>query len=197
MGDPPKLRNKYSRPQRLWDVDRLKNEKGLKREFGLKNMRELWMTETQLKKYRREARRLLALTQEERENSEQKVLSKLVKLGVLKDGASLDDVLSLSVRDFLERRLQTIVKRKDMARTMVQSRQLITHGFISVNDQRVSVPSYLVDAKTEGSISYAKKIDIEPPTAPQDEKKAESTSNESKENKPDTNEPGENEKQVE
>lgn len=158
MGDPRKLRNKSERPKKLWDVDRLTEEKGLKLEYGLKNMRELWMATAELKKYRREARRLLSVTEEQRRDDATKVLTKLAKFGMLREGATIDEVLSLEVRAVLERRLQTIVLRKGLARTMPQSRQLITHGFIMVNGSCVTRPNYLVRMSDE--VAHSKPIDI-------------------------------------
>lgn len=144
MGDPRKLRNKYERPKKLWDADRLGKEKGLKTEYGLRCMRELWRCTAELKKFRREARRLLSLTEEDRKDDAKKILRKLARLGVLKDGSVLDDVLSLEVRAVLERRLQTLVLRKGLARTISQSRQLITHGFIAIKGRKVTRPGYVV-----------------------------------------------------
>ena len=166
MGDPPKLRNKYSRPKHLWAADRIKEDSALKKEYGLKNMRELWLATAELKKYRREARRLLSLTAEERERDKGKILMKLNKLGVLNKESAIDDILSLTVKHILERRLATIVYRKGLAHTMPQSRQLITHGFISVKGRKISAPSYLVNIEEEINISYAKAIDLnkKPPT---------------------------------
>ncbi|MEW6036318.1 MAG: 30S ribosomal protein S4 [Candidatus Micrarchaeota archaeon] len=185
MGDPRKLRNKYERPKKLWDADRLKEEKTLKTEYGLRNMRELWRSTAELKKYRREARRLLSLTEEERRDDARKVLQKLARLGILKEGAVLDDVLSLEVRNILERRLQTLVLRKGLARTVSQSRQLITHGFIAINGRKVTRPSYVVSLDEEPSLSHAREIDIsvkapeeKPPEKPaeaKEEKPAEPT----------------------
>ena len=160
MGDPPKLRNKFERPKRLWDKDRLEEDKGFKNDYGLKNMKELWVMSGELKKYRRVARRLLSVTEEERKEDAQKILTKLYKRGVLKQGAVLEDVLTLTIRDLLERRLQTLVVRKGLARTMAQSRQLITHGFISLKNRKVKTPSYLVDAGDEAALGYAKPIDV-------------------------------------
>jgi len=173
MGDPPRLRNKSVRPKKLWDVDRLKEEKKFQRDYGLKNMRELWISVAELKKYRREARRLLSLSEEERAVDTEKILNKLNKLGVLKKDSGLDDVLSLSVKDVLERRLQTLVLRKGLANTISQSRQLITHGFISVNGRKVSAPSYLVGIGEESVLSYAKQIDLskKPPQSDSTDKK--------------------------
>jgi small subunit ribosomal protein S4 len=171
MGDPRKLRNKYERPKKLWDVDRLAEEKGLKTEYGLRSMRELWRSTAELKKFRREARRLLSVTEEERRDDAKKVLAKLAKLGVLKEGAVIDDVLSLEVKAILERRLQTIVLRKGLAKSTSQSRQLITHGFIAINGKKVTRPGYVVNLSEEAALSYARPIDLSV-KAPAEEKPA-------------------------
>lgn len=175
MGDPPKLRNKFARPKRIWDKDRISEEKVLKKEYGLKSMRELWVIAEELKKYRREARRLLSLGEEEREEDADKIISKLLKLNVLKQGAVVEDILGLTVKDLLERRLQTLVMRKGLARTMRQSRQLITHGFITLQGRKAATPSYLVDAEEENMLGYAKPIDItvKEPEQAEEEKAAE------------------------
>jgi len=119
-----------------------------------------------LKKYRREARRLLSLTEEERREDAEKILARLQRMGLLTKNTALDDILSLGVKDVLERRLQSIVLRKGLAYTMPQSRQLITHGYIALNGRRISSPSYLVYKEQESHIVYAKKIDIRPPKQP-------------------------------
>jgi len=160
MGDPRRLRNKYERPKKLWDADRITEEKALRVGYGLRNMRELWMATAVLKKFRREARRLNSIPEEERREDAKKILTKLARLGILKEGASLDDVLSLEVKEVLERRLQTLVLRKGLARTMTQARQLITHGFIAVNGRRVSRPNYIVSLEDEPTLSHAKPIDL-------------------------------------
>ncbi len=159
MGDPRRLRNKFERPKRLWDESRIEHDKKLKQEYGLKNSGEVWRAAAELKKYRREARRLLTLGGEERERVENKILTKLARLGIMKEG-KIEDVLSLEVKDILERRLQTVVVRKGLARTMRQARQLITHGFVSVSGCRVTVPSYMVSVEDEKSIIYTKPIDL-------------------------------------
>ncbi len=159
MGDPRRLRNKYTRPKRLWDEDRISHDKELKGEYGLKNSGEVWKSLDELRKYRREARRLLSLTEEERAGDTEKILTKLARLGIMKEG-NLEDILALSVKQVLERRLQTIVMRKGLARTMKQARQLITHGFISIKGRKINVPSYLVTREEEPAIGYTKAIDL-------------------------------------
>ncbi len=174
MGDPRRLRNKFDRPKKLWDEQRIAREKALKRKYGLKNMSEIWRAMAELKKYRREARRLLSLTEEERKEDEQKILDKLVRMGILKPNSQLDDVLSLTVEQILERRLQTVVQRKGLARTMRQARQLITHGFIALDGRRVTRPGIMISVEDEPKIGYFKQIDISvKPPSQQEEKKIE------------------------
>lgn len=160
MGCPRRLRNQLRRPKKLWDVDRIKHDKALKIEYGLKNMKELWRALEELKKSRREARRLLSLEEEERRGDAEKILNKLAKLGILKAGSKIDDVLSLEVRTVLERRFQTMVVRKGLARTMRQARQLITHGFIAIGGRSVTRPGYMISLAEEAELSYARPIDI-------------------------------------
>ncbi len=160
MGDPRKFRNKFERPKRLWDEDRIAEDKELRTIYGLKNSSEVWKAAAKLKRYRREARRLLSLSAEEREKDANKILTKLTRLGIMKKGGTVDDILSLTVKDVLERRLQTIVVRKGLARTMRQARQLITHGFISINGRKITIPGYIVESSEEEGISYAKPFDI-------------------------------------
>jgi small subunit ribosomal protein S4 len=46
--------------------------------------------------------------------------------------------------EFLERRLSTVVFRGKFASTISGAKQLISHGFIQVNGQKVDISSYLV-----------------------------------------------------
>jgi len=181
MGDPRKFSNKYEHPKRLWEADRITQEKGLKREYGLKTMRELWVMNQELKKMRREARRLLSVSEEERKRDLPKLMTKLARLGILDRSAKLEQVLSLSVKDVLERRLQTRVVKRGLAKTMKQARQLITHGFISVKGRKVDSPSYLVPVVEDDTIDYYKKIDLEVPEEEEEEKSAPKPKEEKKE----------------
>lgn len=169
MGDPRRLRNKFDRPKKLWDVDRVSHDKALRIEYGLKNTGELWRAAAELKKYRREARRLQALTEDERKEDAQKILTKLVRLGVLKEGTDINEILALEVRAILERRLQTIVLRKGLARTMKQARQLITHGYVGLNGRRLTRPGIMLNLKDEAAIMYTKPIDISVRSEDEDE----------------------------
>ena len=170
-------------------MDRIAHDRALMNEYGLKNMRELWRATAELKKYRREARRLLSVTEEERKDDAKKILQKLARLGIMKEGAVLDDVLSLEVRTVLERRLGTMVLRKGLATTVAQARQLITHGFIAINNRMVTRPGYLVSVEEEASLSHSKPIELKAKPPPEEkpaqaEKPAEKSAEAPAEEKP-------------
>jgi small subunit ribosomal protein S4 len=155
MGDPKKQRKKYDTPRYRWRKDILQEELKLLGQYGLRNKHELWHLKTTLSKTRGIARSLISKTVEERTKMENEQLVKLKKLGILQDTAVLDNVLDLNIEDLLERRLQTIVFRKGLARTVYQSRQLITHGHITIDGRRVTIPGYLVPKADEPNVVYS------------------------------------------
>lgn len=159
MGDPRKLRNKYESPRKVWDADRIKRDKGLTATYGLKNTREIWVALAQLKKARSGAMKYLSLGEAGREKGKP-LMERLIKLGIVPPEGKLDDVLALSVENFLDRRLQTRVMKKGLARTARQARQLVTHGFIAVGGKCVTIPSYVVSVKEDPLVSYYKAVDI-------------------------------------
>ena len=155
MGDPKKQRKKFETPRFRWRKDILQEELKLIGQYGLRNKHELWRHKTMLSKTRGIARSLIGKTPEERVKMENELLTRLKKLGILSETAVLDNVLDLSIEDLLERRLQTIVFRKGLARTAFQSRQLITHGHITIGNRRVTVPSYTVSKEEEPNVIYS------------------------------------------
>jgi small subunit ribosomal protein S4 len=155
MGDPRKQRKKFETPRFRWRKDILQEELKLLGQYGLRNKHELWRHKTYLSKVRGIARSLISETPERREKMEGELLARLKKLGILQETAVLDNVLDLTIEDILERRLQTIVFRKSLTRTIFQSRQLITHGHISINGRRVTIPGYVVPKAEEAEIAYS------------------------------------------
>ena len=155
MGDPKKQRKKYDTPRFRWRKDILQEELKLLGQYGLRNKHELWRHKTALSKTRGIARSLISKTTEERAKMENEALTKLKKLGILQETAVLDNVLDLSIEDILERRLQTIVFRKGLTRTIFQARQLITHGHVSIDNRRVTIPGYIVPKTEEAQITYS------------------------------------------
>lgn len=154
MGDPKKPRKQYERPRRLWDKQRIDADSKLVETYGLKNMREAWKAQSWVRIKRQNARKLLALSGDEKTFKEKELLESLQKLGILRENALVDDVLALTTKDFLERRLQTIVWRKGFANTPKQARQFIVHGHVAVNGQRVNRPSFMVTKAVEGTITW-------------------------------------------
>jgi small subunit ribosomal protein S4 len=157
MGDPKLSRRKYDTPSHPWQGTRIKEENELIKKYGLKNKRELWKAQSELRNYRRQGRNLLArlrLGDEQAQKERMSLLKKLAILGVLPEDATLDDVLALEVERMLERRLQTLVYLKGLAYTAKQARQLIVHGHTTVNDRKVTVPGYMVKKHEEPSIAY-------------------------------------------
>ncbi len=154
MGDPRHSKKAYDSPKKPWDRKLLETERKMLDQYGLRNKREVRRVQTLLRKKRANARTLLALPLEQRVAKEKELLDSLVKMGIMRGTPQLNDVLSLTVEAFLERRLETLVVRKRMANTMRQARQFITHGHIQVGDHKVTVPSYFVTKDEENTIKY-------------------------------------------
>ncbi|MEM5844373.1 MAG: 30S ribosomal protein S4 [Candidatus Aenigmatarchaeota archaeon] len=142
-------RKKYEVPRKPWDKERLERERKIMKDYGLKRKRELWRAEAILRKYRRIARDLAAKKDKKKEKE---LIEKLNRLGLLDEKASLDDVLSLTVENILERRLQTIVFRKGLANTIKHARQLIVHGHVFIDRRKVPYPGYIVRRGEEEKI---------------------------------------------
>jgi small subunit ribosomal protein S4 len=155
MGDPKKQRKKYDTPRFPWRTDALQEELKLLGQYGLRNKHELWRHETMLSKFRGIARSLIGEPAETRRKMENELLTRLKKLGILNETAVLDNVLDLTIEDLLERRLQTIVFRKGLSKTIHQARQLITHGHVAIGNQRMTIPTYIVTKQEESQIAYA------------------------------------------
>jgi len=149
MGYPGKNHKSYQPPKRPFEKTRIEGETRLVIEYGLRNKREVWKAQAHLRKYRKGARNLLALGsgsahKDIYDAKKEELIGHLQRAGLLGPDAGIDDVLSLKVQTQLERRLQTVVYRKGLARSPKQARQLITHGHIAIGGRRVSIPGYQV-----------------------------------------------------
>jgi len=166
MGDPKKPRKTYSRPKNPWRSEQLAQELYLVGTYGLRNKRELWKTQGELSNVRKQARHLLAASPEVRAKDGKKLLDSLTRRGLVAEGVTLDDVLNLSVEDFLGRRLQTLIYKKGAAVSPLQARQLIVHGHIKIGKRRVDIPGYHVTAEEEGALQVTGGIGTPKPPAP-------------------------------
>ncbi|MDV0442709.1 30S ribosomal protein S4 [Methanorbis rubei] len=159
MGYPGKNTKQYSSPKRRFEKSRIESERVLAITYGLRNKREIWRATEVLRKHRGGAREVLAMMSAAGETPKtvarrDELINTLQRYGMVGANAAMDDILTLKVENILERRLQTIVYRKGLARSPKQARQLITHGHIAINGQRVSVPGYMVSVSEEAGVAY-------------------------------------------
>ena len=141
----------YSRPKRPFDKARIEEEVGIVEEFGLKNKREIWKADAKIKSIREKAKKLISSKPEE----QQALFNKLNKMGIKVN--SISSVLSLDKKDYMRRRLQTVVVTRKLATTPKQARQLIVHKKVLVDGKAVNSPSYTVPVELESKITLKDK----------------------------------------
>jgi len=146
-----KKHKRYSKPKRPFDKERILEEGEIKKEFGLKNKKEIWKSESEIKVIRERAKKLISADEKE----QKEFFDRLKKIGL--NVNTISDVLSLDKKDYLNRRLQTIVVSKKLATTQKSARQLITHKKVMVNGEVVSSPSYIVPVSLENKIFLKQK----------------------------------------
>jgi len=156
MGDPKFPSKHYNTPSHPWQKTRIEQEKTLTHQYGLKSKKEIWKADTKVREMRRQARKLTAKSNDQQAQKEKELLlGKLNRLGMLEQGAALEDILRMSPENILDRRLQTQVYLQGLASTVKQSRQLIIHGHISVEGAVNRVPGMLVTRTQEKNITYS------------------------------------------
>merc|ERR1711871_55837 len=146
------------RPRRSYDKERLDAELKLIGTYGLKNKREIWRIGLVLSKVRAVARQLLTL--EERDPQRvfqgQALMRRMIRYGILdEDKQRLDYVLALKIEDFMERRLQNLVFKRGLAKSIHHARVLIRQKHIRVGRQIVNVPSFMVRVESQPHIEFA------------------------------------------
>ena len=141
----------YSKPKRPFEKARIEEEAEIKEEYGLKNKTEIWKANSKIRTIRERAKKLIPRGEEEKKA----LFDRLKKMGF--KASSLSDVLSLDKKDYLNRRLQTVVFKKKLANSPKHARQMITHKKILVNGRTVDSPSYVVPVELENKITAVKK----------------------------------------
>src|SRR3989338_9147506 len=154
MGDTKKFRKKYQTPAHPWNKARIEEEKVLVKEYGLVKKKEIQIATSFLKKYKDIAKKLIADPTLQGAKEKEQMLTKLKRLGLITEAAALDDVLDLDVKDILERRVQTLLFRKGLAKTPKQARQFITHGHVLIAGKAVTSPSTLVSIEGQNMITF-------------------------------------------
>ena len=160
MGHPKFARPKYDTPTHPWKKSRIEEEHDLKEQYGLKKvggMKEIWKAKSKLRRWRQNAMKLIGrVDTSEGHFSREKVdlVGSLHRRGLLGDGATLDDILQISVEHVLSRRLQSQVYYRGLASSMRQARQLVVHGHIGLGDQKMTVPGYIITRDDEQLLNY-------------------------------------------
>jgi len=170
MGDPKQPRKKYHGPTMVWEKERIEEEKKILKEYGIKNKKEIWKLSSSLKRFKDLAKKSIAAEGVQADKEKKQLIDRLVRLGLVKPNASLDDILGLTLKDILERRLQTIVVRLGLARSARQARQFITHQHIIVGDRKITSPSYIVSKEEELKVTFVSSSALSDPEHPEREK---------------------------
>lgn len=154
MGDPRKTRRKYSTPGHPWQKERIDRENKLSDDYGLKNKKELWRHDSMLKQFKIQAKDLISRDDKQAEIEQKLFMQRLEKLNLMPADSKLEKVLELKLENILNRRLQTMLVKKGLARTLTQARQFVVHGHVTVNGNVVDIPSYLLNAAEESTIQF-------------------------------------------
>ena len=151
MGDIKRKKRKFSKPRKLFDRARIDSENKISQKYGLKNKKEIWKASSQISKIRRQAKNLIPKSDEDKAI----FFDKLNKMGF--KVSDISDVLALTEEDFLDRRLQTFIVKKNLANTPRQARQLIVHKNVLVDGKVVNTPSFIVTRDLEDKLSLKEK----------------------------------------
>jgi small subunit ribosomal protein S4 len=155
MGSSRRLKKKYKTPNNPFEKERILEEFAYLGKYGLRNKKEFWKHRYQLSKFRQHARETRALAEPIQQERFKELSASIQKFGLIGEDAQTDEILSLTIENVLDRRLQTFVHKLGLAKSIIQARQLVVHGHIAVGGKVIDSPSYLVKKADETHIGYA------------------------------------------
>ena len=123
-------------------------ERDLLIKYGLRNKNELGRMDYLVNKYKKTLR-----FYPEESSIVIEVKQKLHRLDIIPYNEEIE-VYKITRNAFLERRLQTLVSRKNNL-SMASARQLITHGHVLVNHKKITAPSFLVRLQNQPKIQVS------------------------------------------
>jgi len=167
MGHPKSSRKKFSKPMHPWQKERIDEEKSLMKDYGFANKREIWCLASLLKNFKNQAKKLSATPTQQAQKETLQLMNRLKSYGLVKDNATYDDVLGLTIKNLCDRRLQTLLFAKKLARTIKQARQMITHNHVKIGSKAINSPSYLVKVTEENLLSFMDKSGFSNPDHPE------------------------------
>ncbi|MDA3856524.1 MAG: 30S ribosomal protein S4 [Candidatus Woesearchaeota archaeon] len=155
MGLPIKHRKKFVSHKKRWDKATILEESKIVEDYALKNKKEIRKIEESLSHYKTIAKDLNKTAETKESEQAQNFIAKMKKLGFLDvDAQSLDEVLDITIRDILDRRLSNIVYKLKLSRTPRQARQFIVHGHVLINGRCVDSPSCLISLEEEANLEF-------------------------------------------
>ncbi len=155
MGDPKKTKKKYKTPTHPWQRERIEEERVIVKEYGMKNKKEIWKIKSMLAGFKDQVKKLTATPTAQAEIEKNLLMKKLLRIGLLKEGSRIDDVLGLTLKNIMDRRLQTLVFKKGLSRTMNQARQFIVHEHVMIGNKKITSPNYIISVEEEGRIGFS------------------------------------------
>ena len=167
MGDPRRIKKKFETPSHPWQGARIEQELVLKKAHGIRRKHELYRMGSRLKYFKDQAKALVARTDAQAAKERQQLQLVLARLGLIGPDASLDAVLGLTINQIMDRRLQTLVHKKGLARTPKQARQFIVHRHVTVAGRAISAPSFLVPMAAEDTIAFTPASTLSDPGHPE------------------------------
>ncbi|RLG15138.1 MAG: 30S ribosomal protein S4 [Candidatus Nanohalarchaeota archaeon] len=167
MGDPRKLKNHFSSVRRPYDVSMLEEERNLKEKYGIRRKKEIRKIEYLWKSLRQRARKLIA----EKDKGKMDLLFKKVdSYGLCQGEPTFENVLALKLTDVLDRRLQNVMCKLNLANTPMQARQYIVHRHVKINGIVIFSPNHIVKKEEENNIVVNPKISRQDSAAKREKK---------------------------